>query len=232
MEKYGTTRDQLAQVAVKNHKHGALNANAHFQKEVSLETVLTSQILSDPLRVFDTAPASDGAAAVVLAALDVAESYTDRPIRVAGVGQGSDYVSLAARETITSFVATKAAAERAFRQAKWKPKDIDVLEVHDSYTINEILALEDLGFCKPGTAGAVTVSGATAIGGERPVNPSGGLKARGHPVGATGIAQAAELVTQLRNRAGARQVKGAKRALALNTGGTGIVSVIHLLEAV
>lgn len=232
MEKYGTSREQLGLVAVKNHKHGSLNPNAQFQKEVSLETVLQSPLISDPLRVFDTAPASDGAAAVVLAALDVAESYTDRPIRVSGSGQGSDYVSLAARQTLTSFAATKHAAERAFAQAKAQPKDVDVVEIHDSYTINEILGIEDLGFCKPGAGGVLTETGATAIGGDLPVNPSGGLKARGHPIGATGIAQVAELVSQLRGQAGSRQVRGAKRGLALNTGGTGVVSVVHILEAV
>lgn len=232
MEKFGTTREQLGLVAVKNHKHGALNPHAQFQKEVSLETVLQSPLISDPLRVFDTAPASDGAAALVLAALDVAESYTDKPVRIAGSGQGSDYVSLAARETITSFAATKYAAQKAFQQARIKPKDLDVIEIHDSYTINEILGIEDLGLCKPGAAGGLTESGVTSLGGELPVNPSGGLKARGHPIGATGIAQAAELVVQLRGAAGARQVKEAQRGLALNTGGTGVVSVVHVLEAV
>jgi acetyl-CoA C-acetyltransferase len=230
MEKYGTTREQLAQVAVKNHRHGALNPHAQFQKEVTLETVLASPTIADPLRVFDTAPASDGAAALILAAADVAASYTKRPIRITGAGQGSDFVSLSARETITGFAATQHAAARAFQMSKLKPKDIDVAEVHDSYTINEILALEDLGFCKKGEGGRYTASGATALGGERPVNPSGGLKARGHPIGATGIAQAAELVVQLRGQAGARQVKDAQRALALNTGGTGVVSVVHILE--
>lgn len=232
MEKYGTTREQLAQVAVKNHLHGSLNPNAQFQKEVALETVLRSPIIADPLRVFDTAPASDGAAAVILASMDVAESYSEKPVRIAGSGQGSDYVSLAARETITGFAATKHAGERAYRQAKTKPDKIDVAEVHDSYTINEVLALEDLGFCKKGDGGRYTTSGATQLGGERPVNPSGGLKARGHPIGATGIAQVAELVSQLRGTAGQRQVKGAQRGLASNTGGTGVVSVVHILEAV
>lgn len=231
MEKHGTTREQLAQVAVKNHKHGALNPFAQFQKEVTLETVLTSSLVADPLRVFDMAPASDGAAALVLAAMDVAESYADKPVRIAASGQGSDYLSLGARTSISEFAATKHAAARAFQQAKWTPKDISVAEVHDSYTINEILALEDLGFCKKGQGGPYTASGATAIGGERPINPSGGLKARGHPIGATGIAQVAELVAQLRGAAGGRQVKNASRGLALNTGGTGVVSVVHLLEA-
>ncbi len=232
MHKYGTTRDQLAQVAIKNHRHGALNPNAHFQREVDLEGVLQSPLVADPLRVYDVAPSSDGAAAVILASLDQAESYTNHPVRILASAQGSDYVSLSAREGITGFAATTFAAERAFKRANLRPKDIDLLEVHDSYTINEILALEDLGLCKKGKGGELTESGATRLEGELPVNPSGGLKARGHPIGATGIAQAAELVVQLRGAAGPRQVKDAQRGLALNTGGTGVISVVHILEAV
>lgn len=231
MEKYGTTREQLAQVAVKNHRHGAMNPNAQFQKEISIETVLASPLLADPLHVFDSAPASDGAAALILAPLERAHSYAKKPIRIAGSGQASDYVGLATRKSITTFEATKQAAKRAYKQAKTNAKGIDVAEVHDSYTINEIIALEDLGFCRPGQGGPYTISGATALGGDRPVNPSGGLKARGHPLGATGVAQLAELVQQLRGEAGPRQVKGARRGLALNTGGTGVVAAVHILEA-
>lgn len=232
MEKYGTTREQLAEVAVKNHAHGALNPDAHFRREITIDTVLNSGTLADPLRVFDAAPTSDGAAAVVLCAMDKAESYNARPVRIAGVGQGSDFVAVSARETLTSFAATVAAANQAYTQAGIQARDVDVAEVHDSYTINEILALEDLGFCAKGEGGTYTASGATALGGERPINPSGGLKARGHPIGATGIAQTVELVRQLRSKAGKRQVRSAARGLGLNTGGTGVVSVVQLLEAI
>lgn len=232
MDRHGTTREQLAQVAVKNHRHGTLNPHAQFQRDVSIETVLGSSLVADPLRVFDIAPASDGAAAVILAPLEAARSYTSVPVRIAASAQASDAVGLATRSTITAFEATRHAAERAYKQARLRPKDMDVVEVHDSYTINEILALEDLGFCKKGDGGRFTESGATALGGELPTNPSGGLKARGHPAGATGVAQIVELVHQLRGDAGARQVPGAQRGLAHNTGGTGVTAVVHVLEVV
>lgn len=231
MERYGTTREELAAVSVKNHANGALNPDAQFQKKIALADVLNSSAVADPLRMFDVAPVSDGAAAVILAPLDRATSYTDRPIEILASAQGSDYLSLAARQDITSFAATRAAAEAAYRTARLTPKHIDVAEVHDSYTINELLGLEDLGFCRPGAAGAFVASGKANLDGELPVNPSGGLKARGHPLGATGIAQVIELVRQLRGQAGARQVPDAEKALACNTGGTGVVSVVHILGA-
>lgn len=231
MQRFGTTREQLALVAVQNHKHGALNPNAQFQKEITVETVLKSPPVADPLRVFDSAPACDGAAALILCPLDQAESYTNRPVRIAGSGQGSDYLSLAARESLVTFEATKYAAKQAYKAAKITPKDVDVAEVHDSFTINQILAIEDLGFCKQGAGGAYVERGETGLKGEHPVNPSGGLKARGHPLGATGIAQVGELAMQLRSDAGPRQIKGAHWGLAQNTGGTGAAAVVHILEA-
>ena len=231
MQRFGTTRQQLAMVAVQNHRHGVLNPNAQFQKEITIETVLNSQPVADPLRVFDSAPACDGAAAVILCPLDQAESYTKNPVRIAGSGQGSDYLSLAARESLVTFESTKYAAKLAYNAAKITPKDVDVAEVHDSFTINQVLAIEDLGFCKQGQGGAYTERGETGLKGTHPVNPSGGLKARGHPLGATGIAQLGELTLQLRRDAGSRQVKGAHWGLAQNTGGTGAAAVVHILEA-
>ncbi|HLE47721.1 MAG TPA: thiolase domain-containing protein [Candidatus Thermoplasmatota archaeon] len=232
MEKHGTTREQLARVAVQNHKHGAQNPNAQFQKEIKLDTVLASPLIADPLRVFDAAPASDGAAAVILCPLEEATSYTNRPVRIAGSGQGSDYLGLASRESLVTFEATKYAARWAYKSAGIEAKDVDVCEVHDSYTINQLLAIEDLGFCKKGEGGLYTERGETALTGKHPVNPSGGLKARGHPLGATGIAQICELTWQLRRESGPRQVKNAQWALAQNTGGTGAAAVVHILEAV
>jgi acetyl-CoA C-acetyltransferase len=231
MQRFGTTREQLALVAVQNHKHGALNPNAQFQKEITVETVLQSPPVADPLRVFDSAPACDGAAAVILCPLDEAASYTSKAVRIAGAGQGSDYLSLAARESLVTFEATKFAAATAYKQAKIGPADVNVAEVHDSFTINQILAIEDLGFCKQGTGGAYTERGETGLKGLHPVNPSGGLKARGHPLGATGIAQLGELALQLRHDADGRQVKNARWGLAHNTGGTGAAAVVHILEA-
>ncbi len=232
MDKYGTSRKQLAQVAVQNHKHGALNPNAQFQKEIDLDTVLRSSPVATPLTMFDTAPASDGAAAVILCPLDDAYSYTSHPVKISGSGQGSDYLSLADRKSLVVFEATRHAAAMAYRQAKRTPKDIQVAEVHDSYTINQLLAIEDLDFCKKGKGGEYTERGETSLTGTHPINPSGGLKSRGHPLGATGIAQIAEIAWQLRREGAGRQVKGAQVGLAQNTGGTGVAAVVHILEAV
>jgi acetyl-CoA C-acetyltransferase len=230
MHEYGTTREQIASVAVKNHKHGSMNPKAQFQREIDLNTVLRSPPVAEPLRVFDCAPFSDGAAAVVLCAMDKARKYTDKPIKITASAQASDTLALHAREEICSFHATKLAAQRAFKQAKLEPKDVQVMEVHDNFTISEILAIEDLGFFEKGQGGKATADGQTAIGGMVAVNTSGGLKARGDPIGATGLAQMVELVIQLRGAAGKRQVNGARVGLAQNVGGTGATSVVHILE--
>ena len=230
MHEYGTTREQIASVAVKNHKHGSMNPKAQFQREIDLNTVLRSPPVAEPLRVFDCAPFSDGAAAVVLCAMDKARKYTDKPIKITASAQASDTLALHAREDICSFHATKLAAQRAFKQAKLEPKDVQVMEVHDTFTISEILAIEDLGFFEKGQGGKATADGQTAIGGMVAVNTSGGLKARGDPIGATGLAQMVELVIQLRGAAGKRQVNGARVGLAQNVGGTGATSVVHILE--
>jgi acetyl-CoA C-acetyltransferase len=232
MIEFGTTREQLAQVAVKNHKNGSKNPDAQFQKEISLETVLSAQPVATPLGVFDCAPISDGAAAVVLAELDIAKGLRNDPIRISGMGQGSDSLSLANRSEITGLKATRAAAEKAYKMAGIGPSDISMAEVHDSYTIGEIMAIEDLGFFKKGQGGPATENGETSLDGRVPVNTSGGLKARGHPLGATGIAQIVELTHQLRGTAGKRQVKGARYGLAHNVGGTGGTVAVHILEAV
>lgn len=232
MFEYGTTREQLASVAVKNHKHGALNPKAQFQKEITLDSVLKASPVADPLGMFDCAPVSDGAAAVVLCALEKAKKYTDTPIKVLGSGQASDTLALAHRESITRFDATTVAAQRAFHQAGLTSADIQLAEVHDNFTISEILAIEDLGFFLKGRGGQATADGQTLLGSKLAVNTSGGLKARGDPIGATGIAQIVELVTQLRGEAGKRQVANAERALAHNVGGTGATAVVHVLGRV
>jgi acetyl-CoA C-acetyltransferase len=229
MYDFGTTREQIAQVAVKNHKHGSMNPKAQFQKEISLDTVLKSPMVSDPLGMFDCAPNSDGAAAVVLCAMDKARKYTDNPIKILASGQASDTLALHHRTNICQFNATRVAAERAFKQAKLTPKDVNFAEVHDNFTISEILAIEDLGFFQKGEGGKATMDGQTLLGGKIAINTSGGLKARGDPIGATGVAQIVELVTQLRGKAGKRQVKDAKIGLAQNVGGTGATAVVHIL---
>ncbi|OPY32488.1 MAG: acetyl-CoA acetyltransferase [Methanomassiliicoccales archaeon PtaU1.Bin124] len=229
MFQYGTTREQIASVAVKNHKHGALNPNAQFQKEIEMGTVLKSGMVADPLGVFDCAPNSDGAAAVVLCSMDKARKYTDAPVKVLASAQASDSLALHSRADICTFEATRVAADRAFAQAKLERKDIQLAEVHDNFTISELLAVEDMGFFPKGQAGKATMDGQTTIGAKLAVNTSGGLKARGDPIGATGVAQIVELVQQLRGTAGRRQVDGAKYALAQNVGGTGATAVVHIL---
>jgi acetyl-CoA C-acetyltransferase len=230
MYEFGTTREQIAQVAVKNHKHGALNPNAQYQREIDLSTVLKASPVAEPLGVFDCAPLSDGAAAVVLCSMDRARSYTNKPIRVAASAQASDTLALHSRTTVTSFKATQVAAQRAFRQAGRTPEQVQLAEVHDNFTIAEILAIEDLGFFPKGQGGKATMDGETALGGKVAVNTSGGLKARGFPFGATGVAQLVELVEQLRGEAGKRQVPDASLGLAQNAGGTGATVVVSLLE--
>jgi acetyl-CoA C-acetyltransferase len=230
MHEFGTTREQIAQVAVKNHKHGALNPDAQFQREIDLSTVLKAPPVAEPLGVFDCAPLSDGAAAVVLCSMDRARSYTTKPIRIAASAQASDTLALHSRSSITSFTATQVAAKKAFRQAKKTPEQVQLAEVHDNFTIAEILAIEDLGFFPKGLGGKATMDGETTLGGKVAVNTSGGLKARGFPFGATGVAQLVELVQQLRGEAGKRQVPDAALGLAQNAGGTGATVVVSLLE--
>ena len=231
MARYGLTREQLAQVAVKNHYNGARNPNAQFQKEISLSTVINSSLVADPLRLFDCSPITDGAAAVIVAPLELARKYTDTPVAVLGSGQASDTISLHDRRDICTLDATLVAGERAFRTARLERSDIDMLEVHDCFTIAELLAIEDLGFCRKGEAGTLTEEGVTALDGSLPVNPSGGLKACGHPVGATGVKQVYEIVSQLRGEAGARQVDG-EVGLTQNVGGTGATVVCHILGVI
>jgi acetyl-CoA C-acetyltransferase len=231
MAEHGTTREHLAQVAVKNHAHGANNPLAQFRKAIEIETVLRSPMVADPLTLFDAAPLCDGAACVVLASDKVAHSYRKDAVRVAGSGQGSDTLALHSRSTLTALRATEHAARRAYQEAGISAADVQLAEVNDGYTIGEILAIEDLGLVKKGEGGPATADGRTGFGGACVVNPSGGLKARGHPAGATGIAQVCEVVWQLRGKADGRQVKGARIGLTHNTGGTGATAVVHVLEA-
>ena len=230
MHVYGTTREHLAHVAVKNHAHGALNPEAHLRKRITMEQALAGRPVCDPLTLYDCSLVSDGAAAVVLAPLEHAARYGARPVRVRGIAQTSDYLALDRKEDITTFPAVAAAGRKAFAMAGVEPGAIDTAELHDCFTIAEIIALEDLGFCGRGRGGPFSASGATALGGEVPVNTSGGLKSKGHPVGATGVAQLCELVTQLRGEGGERQVKDATLGLAENLGGSGATCVVTILE--
>ena len=232
MARWGTTREQLAMVAVKNHRHGALNPHAQYRQEITVKDVIESAMVAEPLTILDCSPITDGAAALVLAELGVARTMAKgRPIvRIAGVGQATARIALQSRADLTTLLATTLAAQRAFKMAGKTPNDIHLAEVHDCFTIAEILVVEALGLCQPGQGGCQASSGRTALGGEIPVNPSGGLKAKGHPVGATGVAQAVEITTQLRGVAGKRQVAGARIGLTQNMGGTGASTVVHILE--
>ncbi len=228
---YGLTREQLAKVAVKSHYHGSLNPLAHFRNRITVDDVLNSPLQADPLRLFDCCPVSDGAACVLLTPLDRAKEYTDTPIVIEACTQASGTLALFERRDICTIDATVEAARLAFQQAKVTRKDIDVVEAHDCFSISEILALEDLGFCKKGEAGKMYSDGQTYVGGTLPVNTDGGLKASGHPVGATGVKQVVELTKQLRNEAeNGRQVRGAEIGLAHNIGGSGATAVVTILR--
>ena len=232
MYDYGTTREQLAQVAVKNHANGALNPNAQFKRAMNLERILKAPMVAYPLGMLDCSPVSDGAAAIILCAEEKAKDYSDNPVKIIGSGQASDTLALHARKDICTFESTVHAAKSAYTQAKIKPNDIDVAEVHDVFTIAEILAIEDLGFVKKGEGGKAIDNKITTLDGKLPVNTSGGLKAKGHPVGATGVAQIAEIVMQLRGNADQRQIKDARIGLTHNVGAGGASCVVHIFEAI
>lgn len=231
MKKYGTTRKQLGLVAVKNHKNGALNPNAQFRSPVALETVLNSTMVADPLRLLDCSPVSDGAAAVILCPLSMAKQFTDKYVKVIASAQASDTMALHSRADITRLGAVSKAAQRAYKMADIKIEDIDFCEVHDCFTIAEIAVVEDLGFCEDGCGGPWVERGWTDLNGEKvSVNTSGGLKSKGHPVGATGIAQVHECFEQLTHQAGERQVEDAHIGLAQNMGGSGASCTIHIFK--
>jgi acetyl-CoA C-acetyltransferase len=228
MYQYGTTREQLSMVSVKNHKYGALNPYAHFQKEVSLEEAMKSVMICAPLNLYDCCPISDGAAAIVMASEEKAKKLNDTPIWLTALGASSDKMLIAERQDVAGLMATKLAAEQAFKAANLTPADIDIAVVHDCFTIAEIMAYEDLGFCKKGEGGKLIQEGQTYIGGKIPVNVDGGLKAKGHPLGATGVAMTVEAVRQLRGEAGQRQVGNAEVALSHNVGETGQYCFVHI----
>jgi acetyl-CoA C-acetyltransferase len=214
---------------VKNHANGALNPEAHMRKVITMEQAMAGKPVADPLNLYDCSLISDGAAAVLVAPAERAAEYTNKPVRVLAVAQASDYVALDQKEDITTFPAVRRAAEQAYRTAGVGPADIQFAELHDCFTIAEIIALEDLGFVKRGEGGPYTLAGHTARDGEKPVNTSGGLKSKGHPVGATGVAQICDLVSQMRCEAGERQVRRNSLALAENLGGSGATCVVTIL---
>jgi acetyl-CoA C-acetyltransferase len=235
MHTFGLTRQQLAAVSVKNHQHATHNPLAQFPKTITIEDVINAPMVADPLTVLDCAPVSDGAASLILSSQDFAKYYMRKNpdkkiVYIIGSGQGSDSIALASREKLIEFKANKIAAYQAYKLAKVECDQVNIVELHDAFSINEIVALEDLGFFPQGSAGLATEQGVTSMAGRLPVNPSGGLKAKGHPVGASGVAQAYEMVMQLRGTAGKRQIKDAQIGLTHSMGGCGITVVVHIFQ--
>lgn len=228
MEKYGVTTEDMARVAVKNHENAMHNPDAQLHKRVTLEELTEgpdlerrNPLVADPLRRYDMCPMSDGAAAVLLCAMERAERFVKPPVRIAGIGQATDTHVVANRAVPTDLLAVRLAAQRAYAMAGLGPEDMDVAELHDAFQILEIVESEEVGFFPRGEGHLAVRRGDTALGGRIPINPSGGLKAKGHPLGATGVSQVVEIVRQLRREAGVRQVEGAKAGLCVNFGGFG-----------
>ncbi|MCE9501935.1 MAG: acetyl-CoA acetyltransferase, partial [Leptospira sp.] len=230
MHEFGTTKEMLSTVAEKNYFHGSKNPFAHKQKIVPLKNIMNARMVTTPLGFHDMSLVTDAAAAVIITTKEKAKSYSKKPVIVKASAVGGDYFTLSMKESSVSFPATVRAAERAFKMADVKREDIDVLECHDCFTITEIINIEDLGFVEKGKGGPYTLEGKTRLGAELPVNTSGGLKAKGHPVGATGVGQIVEMTFQLRDESGERQVNDANTALTHVLGGPGAVSAIHILQ--
>ena len=231
MARYGTTQEQMALVPVKNRKYGTKNPKAMFQKPVEIEEVLKSRMVSYPLKLYDCCANADGAACILVASRDKVQKLSDRPVWIAGLGLASSPMSLAGRTgPMTSFQVTKNAAKEAYKMARVLPREVDIAEVHDSFSITEILNYEDLGFARPGTGAKLLEREETDLGGRIPVNIDGGLIAKGHPVGATGASQITALVRQLRGEAGDLQVDNAKVGLAQNIGGIGMYAAVTILR--
>ena len=222
MNRFGTTEEDMSRVSVKAHHYGAMNPLAQFQKEITLEKAMGSQVVSWPLKLYDACPLTDGSASVVLASEAAAKELTDTPVWIRGVGYSSDTANMSRRDGYVGLAAAVTAAKQAYSRAKVSPEDIDVATAHDCFTIAELMAYEDLGFCKKGEAASMIREGQTELGGKIPVNLDGGLKAKGHPIGATGVSMAVEITKQLRGEAGRHQAPIRKGiGLTHNIGGTG-----------
>lgn len=230
-DKYGATEEDLAHIAVKNHANGANNPKAHIQKRISVDDVLKSMVVASPLKLYDACPFSDGAAAVIVTTQAVAKELGADAVKVLGSGRAGTIAALQDRDDLTTIQSTRTAADEAFKMAKLDRKDVDFLEVHDCFTIAEAVAIEDLGYVEAGKGAKAAREGLTAIDGDLPVNPSGGLKSKGHPVGATGVGQIVESCLQLLGKAHGRQIADARVGLTHNIGATGGSCGVHLLGA-
>lgn len=229
MKEYGTTEEQMAACSVQAHKNGMLNPKSQFHREITVEDVMKSGYIASPLKLLDCSPITDGAAAVILCETEKAKKICEQPIEIIASAQASDSLALANRKSLTEMLATKKAAQEAYKKANLTVKDIDVVELHDCFSIANILAIEGLSFFRQGKGGKAVEQGKTALNAEISVNPSGGLKC-GHPVGATGVKQAVEITEQLKGKTGKRQVKGAKIGMAHNVGGSGATATVHLFK--
>jgi acetyl-CoA C-acetyltransferase len=232
MTSHKANEEDLAHVAVKNHENGILNPKAHVRRKITVDDVLKSPVVASPLKLYDCCPFSDGASAVVLCNEEFAKKKGGRYVEVIGSGRGASPAAVQARKDITTIPSTVAAAKQAYKMANITPKDIDFAEVHDCFTIAEIIDIEDLGFFPKGTAAHAIREGATRRNGEIPINPSGGLKSKGHPIGATGIGQVVEVFEQFTGKAGDREIKNAEYALTHNFGATGASSAVHIFRRV
>ena len=230
MAQYGTTEEQLAKVRVKNSSYGAKNPKATYRKELSLEDVLTSEVVCSPLKKFDCCANADGSSCIIVARGDIAKSACKMPIWIIGLGAASDTLTTAGRKSLTSLTCAREAARQAYEMAGVSPRDIDVAEVHDCFTIAEIIGYEDLGFAKPGEGPQLIDGRETYIGGKIPVNVDGGILSKGHPVGATGGSQIRSIIRQLRGEATEAQVEGAEIGLVHNIGGVGLYGNVVVLR--
>lgn len=232
MTTHKANEEDLAYVAVKNHENGILNPKAHVRKKITVDDVMKSPVVASPLKLYDCCPFSDGASAVILCNEEFAKKSRKPYVEVIGSGRGASPAAVQAREDITTIPSTISAAKQAYKMAGITPKDIDFAEVHDCFTIAEIIDIEDLGFFPKGTAAHAVTEGATKINGEIPINPSGGLKSKGHPIGATGVGQVVEVFEQFTGKAGERTVKNAEIALTHNFGATGASAAVHIFRKV
>ena len=232
LTEFKATEEDLAMVAVKNHENGFLNPKAHLRKKITVDDVMNSAVVASPLKLYDCCPFSDGASSVILCNEKFAKDHTKDYIRVIGSGRGGSPAALQGREHLTTIPSTKIAAEAAYKMAGITPKDIDFAEVHDCFTIAEIVDTEDLGFFEKGKGVEGVREGQTARNGSIPINPSGGLKSKGHPIGATGVGQVVEVFDQLTGKAGERTIKDAKTGLTQNFGATGASCAVHIFQSV
>ena len=232
LTEFNATEEDFAQVAVKNHENGLLNPKAHLRKKITVDDVMKSAVVASPLKLYDCCPFSDGASSVIICSEKFAKEHSKDYIQVIGSGRGGSPAALQGREHLTTIPSTKIASEAAYKMAGITPKDIDFAEVHDCFTIAEILDTEDLGFFEKGQGVQAVREGQTKRNGQIPINPSGGLKSKGHPIGATGVGQIVEVFDQLTGKAGERTIKDAKIGLTQNFGATGASCAVHIFQSV